>query len=330
MTVERAVRVAPATTVQLDHGWELCRSRAGDGHEPRDLESLPHDEWLPALVPGTVAQALRAAGRWDWTSSESLDTSDWWYRVRFASAPAGDELLCLDGLATLADVWLNGKHVLRSDSMFAPHRVRVGALLRAENELVVKFSSLREALAERRPRPRWKTRLVEHQSLRWFRTTLLGRMPGWSNGPEPVGAMARNFDRAWAGRNCVRCDGAGASPRRRRCDHRTHRGGRMGGPRAARGDSVRSDRADRARRRRRKCQDRDLECEALVATYAWRSVALSGDALGGRRERGAHVCWISRDQARHPCRQLRLRGERRAHLRARCLLGTGGRVASSR
>src|SRR5206468_3391681 len=43
------------------------------------------------------------------------------------------------------------------------------------------------AMAPRRPRPRWKTALVEAQNLRWFRTTLLGRMPGWSPAVPPVG-----------------------------------------------------------------------------------------------------------------------------------------------
>ena len=35
-------------------------------------------------------------------------------------------------------------------------------------------------LKERRPRPRWKAPMVEQQQIRWFRTTLLGRTPGWS------------------------------------------------------------------------------------------------------------------------------------------------------
>ena len=34
------------------------------------------------------------------------------------------------------------------------------------------------ALALKRPRPRWKTYLISHQNLRFFRTSLLGRMPG--------------------------------------------------------------------------------------------------------------------------------------------------------
>ena len=40
---------------------------------------------------------------------------------------------------------------------------------------------------ERRPRPRWRAPMIEHQQLRWFRTTLLGRTPGWSPPAPPVG-----------------------------------------------------------------------------------------------------------------------------------------------
>ena len=40
---------------------------------------------------------------------------------------------------------------------------------------------------QRRPRPRWKTNGVISQNLRWIRTTLLGRQPGWTVIPAPVG-----------------------------------------------------------------------------------------------------------------------------------------------
>jgi beta-mannosidase len=98
--------------------------------------------------------------------------------------------LRLEGLATLADVWLNGTHILSSRNMFVTHRIDVTDLLRESNELVICFRSLGKALEPRRARPRWKTMLVNHQNLRWFRTTLLGRMPGWSPLIAPVGPWA--------------------------------------------------------------------------------------------------------------------------------------------
>ena len=78
-----------------------------------------------------------------------------------------------------ADVWLNGRPLLHSENMFVGHRVALDELA-AENELVIRCASLEAALARRHGRPRWKSRLVRSQSLRWYRTSLLGRMPGWS------------------------------------------------------------------------------------------------------------------------------------------------------
>lgn len=91
-----------------------------------------------------------------------------------------------DGLATLADVWLDGELLLTSDNMFLSHE-RVVDAAGARHELVIRCKALDTALAARRPRPRWKTPMMENQQLRWFRTTVLGRTPGWSAPAAPVG-----------------------------------------------------------------------------------------------------------------------------------------------
>ena len=70
--------------------------------------------------------------------------------------------------------------------MFAPARLALDALS-DDNRLVIRFSALTPLLEGRRPRPRWKTQGASHQNLRWFRTTLLGRQPGWTVTPAPVG-----------------------------------------------------------------------------------------------------------------------------------------------
>ncbi len=54
-------------------------------------------------------------------------------------------------------------------------------------EVVLRCAALDLLLAERRPRPRWKSALPRHPNLRWFRTTLLGRQVGWVPTPPPVG-----------------------------------------------------------------------------------------------------------------------------------------------
>lgn len=176
---------------ELDTGWELASSPAGTVATPNALDGATLS-WRPATVPGTVASTLRASAELDLELAPDFDATDWWYRARFsrddkALNTGAREVLCLDGLATLADVWLNGTLVLSSENMFVGHEVDVTLLLAEDNVVAIRFRSLRSALQGRRPRPRWRTKLVEHQQLRWYRTTLLGRMPGWSPPVRAVG-----------------------------------------------------------------------------------------------------------------------------------------------
>jgi beta-mannosidase len=71
--------------------------------------------------------------------------------------------------------------------MFLAHRIDLGELEPGSYEVAIRCAALAPLLAQKRPRPRWRTRLVRHQNLRWFRTTLLGRMPGWSSTGAAVG-----------------------------------------------------------------------------------------------------------------------------------------------
>ncbi len=177
-----------AIAVEIGSGWEAAPCPPGAHDGPGGIDSL---EWTPARVPGTAAGALRAAGRWDPAEPADLDAEDWWFRARFEAAPAaaGEEaVLCLEGIATVADVHLNGEPVLRSESMFHAHRVDVGERLReGGNELAIRCHALGPLLAApRRPRARWRTQLAAG-GLRFQRTMLLGRMPGVAAAPAAVG-----------------------------------------------------------------------------------------------------------------------------------------------
>jgi beta-mannosidase len=168
--------------------WRLLRSEAGSIPSADDLPSPGQGDWIDAPVPGTVAMALHAQQGWNWDCPPDLDDHDWWYVCDFeADADEDWDRLCFDGLATLCEIWLNGERLGQTDNQFRQHEWRLTQPLGARNRLVLCFRSLNRALAERRPRPGWKTRLVSHQNLRWFRTTLLGRIPGWSPPLAPVG-----------------------------------------------------------------------------------------------------------------------------------------------
>ncbi len=185
---DNALTSRPSNTPGIElTAWQMVSTAPGGAAHPDEL-TFPDDAWIAASAPGTVAGALQSAGQWDWAAAPSLDEHDWWYRCRFRSddAEAGASL-DFGGLASLADVWLNGTHILSSDNMYVAHRVDTGIALRHDNELVIRFASLAQALSAKRARPRWRTRLVAHQNLRWIRTTLLGRIPGWSSAAQPVG-----------------------------------------------------------------------------------------------------------------------------------------------
>jgi len=183
--------VGSVPTLWLHEGWRLARCAPGALKEPGELAGCAL-AWHEAVVPGTVAAAIHT----DLGIPGDYDADDWWYRTSFrgqttkAASLSGlspKHFLRFDGLATLAEVWLNGTKILSSRNMFMTHRVDVTEFLRDHNELVICFRSLGKALETRRPRPKWKTRLVDQQNLRWFRTTLLGRIPGWTPAITPVG-----------------------------------------------------------------------------------------------------------------------------------------------
>jgi|CXWL01.1.fsa_nt_gi beta-mannosidase len=173
--------VSGVRKVRLLDGWGLCATQPSAAESPRHLEAAT-PRWTKAKVPGTVAQALKDVGAWNLDDPASLHHRDYWYKCTFSSGPvpAGEaRTLHFEGLATFAEVWLNGQRILLSDNMFHTHDVEVGKYLQAENELYILFRALNPLLAAKKPKPRWKPRMFETSNLRFFRTTLLGHMPGW-------------------------------------------------------------------------------------------------------------------------------------------------------
>jgi len=171
-------RVRAVTGTQrtaLDQGWEFAVAPAGSAVDrSRDFS------WRAVGAPTTAAATLRALGSWSFDTPRDFDAEDFWWRLRLDEAVAGTgpAVLGFDGLATLADVWLDGKHLLRSENMFLAHALPV--VLDGQHELLIRCAALAPELAVKRPRPRWRVPMVAHAQLRWFRTSLLGRTPGWS------------------------------------------------------------------------------------------------------------------------------------------------------
>jgi beta-mannosidase len=174
-----------ADGLALVGSWSLAATPPGLAADPSDLDRL-RLEWIP--IPGamTAAAALRSAGRWSLDETRDFDADDWWFHCEFSADPGQPVRLLLQGLATIADVWINGEHRLRSESMFERHAIDVPRPA-ARNLLLIRCASLKAAMATRGGRGRWRTALVSAQGLRHFRTSLLGHMPGWCPGVAPVG-----------------------------------------------------------------------------------------------------------------------------------------------
>jgi beta-mannosidase len=120
------------------------------------------------------------------------------------------DALVLDGIATVFEVVLNGEVVARGESMYARTEVPLRGRLRAVGN-VIEIRLLDWPEVPRRPRQRWRTKVVEDGgTLRWFRTAIVGRAPGFAPGPAIEGAWRPAWlvrGTAWRGDVRPRLDG---------------------------------------------------------------------------------------------------------------------------
>ena len=126
----------------------------------RTPEDLPADaQWLPAVIPGGVHESLLAAGlvpdpfvdqnedevRW-------VEDRTWWYRIPLACAdmpgPEDTVSLVLPSLDTVATVWFNGTLLRAHANAFRPFVADVTALVRDDNEVVVRLAPPLEGLEQ--------------------------------------------------------------------------------------------------------------------------------------------------------------------------------------
>ena len=159
----------------LEGGWTLLLTEAGRYQTPAEVHRQAAH--IPATVPGTVADALTRAGLFDPQEPKPLDNRDAWYFRSLEGEAKGPAVLRFAGLATIADVFLNGALVLQSTSMYESHDIAVD--LNGADQLAICFRALGPQLEKRGPRARWRPQMMDSQGLRLHRTTLLGHMPGW-------------------------------------------------------------------------------------------------------------------------------------------------------
>jgi beta-mannosidase len=119
--------------------WEFSQS---DVHKwfPAEIPSVVHlDLYQNKLIPDPFYSDNEKQLQW-------IEEKDWIYSTTFSVSK--EELehqnieLIFDGLDTFAEVYLNGKPILKSDNMFVGHQVDVKKILnQGDNTLVVRFES---------------------------------------------------------------------------------------------------------------------------------------------------------------------------------------------
>ena len=176
------VNVAGHVVVELDVGWRVAMSEPGRWAAAADVAQA---DWRAVRVP-VDAHALPAG-----EGASDPDAHDWWFQVSFAAPDAeerAETVIALEGIATVAEIYLNGALLGCSESMFRAVAFEVGSGLEPTNELTICCRALEPLLRhQRRPRARWRTGLVSNGNLRFVRTMLLGRAPGLASGPPIVG-----------------------------------------------------------------------------------------------------------------------------------------------
>jgi len=126
--------------ILLVDDWSVIQSTPDQYTSPAEINLVNHRS-IKTNVPCTVAKAVNYCQPDCWTPANNYDDSDWWFRKDFAlkSDKVGWTLV-FEGLATLADVWLNDQLILTSDNMFHHHEIDINSkLVKGTNTLSLWF-----------------------------------------------------------------------------------------------------------------------------------------------------------------------------------------------
>lgn len=150
--------------------WDHWRCAPGRIAAPCDLRA---EGWGAFTAPGLFSPM----------ENRLAEADDHWLRHRL-EAPL-DGYLLFEGLATHADLYIDGQLAAQSRSMFKPLRLDVN--LPAGCEILLHFHALDEAIKTAPRRARWRPMMIEPNGLRHIRTTALGSMDGWCPEGRPTG-----------------------------------------------------------------------------------------------------------------------------------------------
>lgn len=136
--------------ISLNGTWRLKRCGHAESHSDVFAPDFLPEGWIDAPVPGDVRTALKARGFIDGDyfgkaldQERWIDESDWLYYCRFTlPQAAGIPFLELEGVDTLAEVWLNGQKVGECANMFLPWSFPIQDYLEmGDNALLIRIRS---------------------------------------------------------------------------------------------------------------------------------------------------------------------------------------------
>lgn len=150
-------------TIPLDQGWTFKQADKKDANF-LPVAQFPTNVHLDLIANGIIEDPFMGKNEND---VQWIGEVAWVYKTTFAS-PALSEaerasvkaVIAFDGLDTYATVLLNGKEILKTESMFTPERVDVTTFLKKEgdNELEITFESAYLkgcAIVEQHPNHHW-------------------------------------------------------------------------------------------------------------------------------------------------------------------------------
>jgi beta-mannosidase len=151
------------TTTPIDQHWTFKQADSKDS-KFLPVAQFPTNVHLDLIANGIIADPFIGKNEND---VQWIGEVPWVYKTTFPSPGLLTEkqdgvkaVLAFDGLDTFATVILNGKEILKTESMFIPERVDVTAHLKrdGDNELEITFDSayLRGcAIVEQHPNHKW-------------------------------------------------------------------------------------------------------------------------------------------------------------------------------
>ena len=141
--------------INLNGTWHIKCCQYTDSHEYVFLSDFFPEGWLEAQVPGDIRIALKKQGLIDGNyfgknldKERWIDNLDWLYLCQFPFPEGkGIPYLELDGVDTLAEVWLNGKLLGKCENMFLKYIFPIiDALKEGQNTLLIRIRSTVKSL----------------------------------------------------------------------------------------------------------------------------------------------------------------------------------------